>query len=211
MKRNLITLAVASAMFGAAALAPAPAFAQSAADIEALKAQLAALSAKIEQLEKAQVQTKKSVEETMATADKTADVVAQEKSRLSITGDLRYRNESFDVEYVERNRNRDRLRARVNANIRVNDTVTGVLALATGSSDPRSANQTLTDQNSRKEIELDLAFVTWAPNADWKFTRSKTKKKMPRGKTKKKKTKQKKKELGGTSIPLSFFSIDGTK
>jgi hypothetical protein len=173
MKRNLITLAVASAMFGAAALAPAPAFAQSAADIEALKAQLAALSAKIEQLEKAQVQTKKSVEETMATADMTADVVAQEKSRLTVTGDLRYRNESFDVEYVERNRNRDRLRARLNANFRVNDTVTGVLALATGSSDPRSANQTLTDQNSRKEIELDLAFVTWAPNADWKFTAGK--------------------------------------
>ena len=108
MKRNLITLAVASAMFGAAALAPAPAFAQSAAEIDALKAQLAALSAKIDQLEKAQTQTKKTVEETMATADKTADVVAQEKSRLSITGDLRYRNESFDVEYVERNRNRDR-------------------------------------------------------------------------------------------------------
>ena len=61
----------------------------------------------------------------------------------------------------------------MNANFRVNDTVTGVLALATGSSDPRSANQTLTDQNSRKEIELDLAYVTWAPNADWKFTAGK--------------------------------------
>src|SRR5688572_6379408 len=104
MKRNLITLAVASAIFGAAALAPAPAYAQSAADIDALKAQLAALSAKIEQLEKSQAQTKKTVEETQATSDKTADVVAQEKSRLSFAGDVRYRNESFDVQYVERNR-----------------------------------------------------------------------------------------------------------
>ena len=47
MKRNLISLAVASAIFGTAALAPVPAFAQS-AEIEALKAQLATLSAKID-------------------------------------------------------------------------------------------------------------------------------------------------------------------
>ena len=131
MKRKLLSLAVASAIVGAAALAPAPAFAQS-AEIEALKAQLAALSAKIEQLEKAQTQTKKTVDETQATADKTADVVAQEKSRLSFAGDLRYRNESFDVQYVDRNRQRDRIRARLNANFRVNDTITGQLGIATG-------------------------------------------------------------------------------
>ena len=156
MTRKLLSLAVASALVGAAALAPAPAFAQS-AEIEALKAQLAALSAKIEQLEKSQTQTKKTVDETQATADKTADVVAQERSRLSFAGDLRYRNESFDVEYVDRNRNRDRVRARLNANYRVNDTLTGVFGIATGGPDPRSSNQTLTDQNSRKDFELDLA------------------------------------------------------
>ena len=169
MTRKLISLAVASAIVGSALLAPQAAFAQN-AEIEALKQQLAALSAKIDQLEKSQTQTKKTVDETQATADKTADVVAQEKSRLSFSGDLRYRYEGFDVQYVERNRERDRIRARLAANFRVNDTITGVLALATGSSDPRSANQTLTDQNSRKEIELDLAFVTWAPTADWKLT-----------------------------------------
>src|SRR6187402_2717900 len=173
MKRNLISLAVASAMFGAAALTPAPAFAQSAADIDALKAQLAALSAKIEQLEKSQTQTRKTVDETQATADKTADVVAQEKSRLSFAGDLRYRYEGFDVQYVERNRERDRIRARLNANFRVNDTINGVLGISTGSTDPRSGNQTLTDQNARKDFDLDLAYVTWAPNASWKFTAGK--------------------------------------
>jgi len=169
MKRNLISLAVASAIFGTAALAPVPAFAQS-AEIEALKSQLAALSAKIEQLEKSQAQTKKSVEETQATADKTADTVAQEKSRLSFAGDLRYRNETFDVQYVDANRNRDRIRARLNATFRANDTVTGVLGISTGSTDPRSGNQTLTDQNARKDFDLDVAYVTWAPNASWKFT-----------------------------------------
>jgi hypothetical protein len=169
MTRKLISLAVASAIVGSALLAPAPAFAQN-AEIEALKAQLAALSAKIDQLEKSQAQAKKTSEETLATADKTADVVAQEKSRLSFNGDLRYRNETFDVQYVERNRQRDRIRARFNANFRVNDTITGVLGISTGSTDPRSGNQTLTDQNARKDFDLDVAYVTWAPNAQWKFT-----------------------------------------
>jgi len=172
MKRNLISLAVASAIVGAAAFAPVPAFAQN-SEIEALKAQLAALSAKIDQLEKTQTQTKQAVEDTQATADKTADVFAQEKSRLSFTGDLRYRNESFDVQYVDRNRDRDRIRARLNANFRVNDTITGVVAITTGSTDPRSGNQTLTDQNARKDFDLDKAYVVWAPNAQWKVTAGK--------------------------------------
>lgn len=172
MKSNLISVAVASAILGAAALAPAPAFAQN-ADIEALKAQLAALSAKIDQLEKAQTQTKKTVDEAQSTADRTADVVAQEKSRLSFAGDVRYRNESFDVEYVDRNRQRDRIRARINANFRVNDTITGQLGLSTGSADPRSGNQSLDGQNSRKDFDLDVAYLTWAPNAQWKLTAGK--------------------------------------
>jgi len=172
MTRKLLTLAVASALVGASGFAPAPAFAQN-AEIDALKAQLAALSAKIDQLEKAQTQTKKTVEETQATADKTADVVAQEKSRLSFAGDLRYRNESFQVEHVDRDRNRDRIRARLNATYRANDTLTGVLGIATGGPDPRSSNQTLTDQNSRKDFELDLGYVQWAPNASWRVTAGK--------------------------------------
>jgi len=172
MTRKLLSLAVASAIVGAAALAPAPAFAQS-ADIDALKAQLAALSAKLDALEKAQTQQKKTVDEVMATSDKTADVVAQQRSALSFSGDLRYRNESFDVQYVDRNRQRDRIRARLNANFRVNDTITGQLAITTGSTDPRSGNQTLTDQNARKDFDLDKAYISWAPNANWKVTAGK--------------------------------------
>ena len=77
------------------------------------------------------------------------------------------------MQYVERNRERDRIRARLNANFRVNDTITGVLGISTGSTDPRSGNQTLTDQNARKDFDLDLAYVTWAPNAQWKLTAGK--------------------------------------
>jgi len=162
MTRKLISLAVSGVLAAAAGLAPAPAFAQG-AEIEALKAQLAALSAKIEALEKAQTQTTRTVAETQATADKTADTVAQARSALSFAGDLRYRYEIFDVQYVDRDRERDRIRARFNANFRVNDTITGRIGIATGGQDPRSSNQTLTDQNQRKDFDLDVAYVTWAP------------------------------------------------
>jgi hypothetical protein len=177
MNRKLVSVAVAAAL-GLSGLASAPVFAQSASEIQALKDQLAALQAKIEQLEKNQAQgsvaqVKKTAEEAQATADRTADVVAQERSRLSFAGDVRYRNESFDVEYVDHDRQRDRIRARLNANFRVNDTINGQIGFSTGADDPRSGNQTLTDQNSRKTFGLDVAYVTWAPNATWKATAGK--------------------------------------
>jgi hypothetical protein len=168
MTRKLLFLAVAAAIAGS----PDPAFAQN-PEIDALKAQLAELAARIEQLEKADTQQQKAAGEALATADRTADSLAQEKSRLSFSGDIRYRNETFEVEFVDRNRNRDRVRARLNANYRVNDTLTGVFGIATGGADPRSSNQTLTDQNSRKDFELDLAYVQWAPHADWRITAGK--------------------------------------
>jgi hypothetical protein len=178
MKRTLISLGVAAALAGVVGFSPAPAFAQSSPEIQALKDQLAAMQAKIEQLEKAQTQSsvaqvKKTAEEAQATADRTADVLAQERARLSFAGDVRYRNESFDMEYVPRNRNRDRVRARLNANYRINDTVTGQIGLATGADDPRSSNQSMDAQNTRKSFGLDVAYITWAPNADLKLTAGK--------------------------------------
>jgi len=172
MKRKLISVAMAGAMAAVAGFAPAPAFAQN-AEIEALKQQLAAISAKLDALEKSQVQTKKTVDEAQATADHTADVVAQNKAALSFAGDLRYRYEFFDVQYVDRDRERDRIRARFNANFRVNDTISGALGLSTGGDDPRSGNQTLDGQNARKTFGLDVAYVTWAPTAALKITAGK--------------------------------------
>lgn len=171
MKNHLSSLAAIAAIAGAA-LAPVPALAQS-ADIQALKDQLAALQTKIEQLEQAQAKTSKTAEEAQASSDRTADTLAHNNSRLSFAGDVRYRNETFDVEYVDRNRNRDRVRARVNANFRVNDNITGQIGLSTGGTDPRSGNQSLDGQNSRKDFDLDVAYVTWAPNGSWKFTAGK--------------------------------------
>jgi len=62
MTRKLVSLAVSGVLAAAAGFAPAPAFAQS-AEIAELKAQLAALTSKIEALEKAQTQTKKTSDE----------------------------------------------------------------------------------------------------------------------------------------------------
>jgi hypothetical protein len=168
MTRNLISMAVC----GLLAAGLAPAHAQD-ADIEALKAQLAALSSKIEQLEKAQAETRKTAEETQVTADKTAGTLAQGRAALSFAGDLRYRYEFFDVQYVDRDRERDRIRARFNAHFRVNDTITGRLGIATGGQDPRSSNQTLTDQNQRKDFDLDVAYLTWAATSTLKLTAGK--------------------------------------
>jgi Putative porin len=169
MSRKLLSAAVAGALAAAAGLAPAPAFAQS-AEIAELKAQLAALTAKIEQIEKSQTQTTKKVDEAQASADRTSDQLAQSRASMTVGGDLRYRYEFFDVQYVDRDRERDRLRARLNANFRVNDTITGRIGIATGGTDPRSSNQTFTDQNSRKDFELDTGYITWAPNAKWRIT-----------------------------------------
>ncbi len=158
-------------------LGAAPAQAQSSAEIAALKQQVAILQERLAQLEaKTEEQQRvaeasaKTASEAQSTADRTADVLAQARAAIAFSGDVRYRNESFDVELVDSNRIRDRIRARLNATVRVNDTIRGVLGLATGGADPRSSNQTLTDSNSRKDFELDVGFVEWQPNANWRFT-----------------------------------------
>ena len=167
MTRKLLSLAVASAL--AARRGPrARARARAERRIEALKAQLAALSAKIEQLEKVADADQEDRRRGAGHRRPHRGRGRAGKSRASPSAATCVTAmRSFDVEYVDRDRKRDRVRARLNASYRVNDTLTGVIGIATGGPDPRSSNQTLTDQNSRKDFELDLAYVTWAPNADW--------------------------------------------
>jgi type II secretory pathway pseudopilin PulG len=162
------------------AAATMPAFSQSSAEVAELKALLAELQERLAQLEAKQNEQQAAVadsakvaSEAQSTADRTADVLAQTRAAISFAGDLRYRNESFDVELVDGNRIRDRLRARLNATVRINDTVRAVIGLATGGADPRSANATFTDSNSRKDFELDLGFAEWTPNAHWRVTAGK--------------------------------------
>jgi hypothetical protein len=166
--------AVAMQVLSAAVLAAAVPPAALAAD--AAQAQIEALQKRIEQLEEAN--------------DKQSDQIAQVKSNVpswvpnfTWSGDFRYRNETIDQEYVSKNRNRDRFRVRAGFVAKVNDTVRVTLQLA--SSEPggatgdggdfRSSNQTLSKENSRKPIFIDLAYAEWSPNQYLKFSAGKMK------------------------------------
>lgn len=50
-----------------------------------------------------------------------------------------------------------------------------VQATTTENADARSSNQTLSDVNWRKALDLDTAYAEWAPNANWKLTLGKMK------------------------------------
>jgi hypothetical protein len=102
---------------------------------------------------------------------KGADWAAKIKGR----GDLRYRHEYISTERVvgsgatatvddAADRHRQRIRARLGFDAQVTDHVKATLLLATGGDDPRSSNQTLGSQSSRKSVGVDMAF------ADWNFT-----------------------------------------
>lgn len=184
-------LALAASPIVQAQTAPRPARrateapAVSAADVEALKAQLAAMQARLAELEAAQKAQAENVDrattEQQESIDRTADNLARTAAnvgewvgRWQWKGDFRYRNETIDHQYTVRNRNRDRIRVRAGFFARVNDTMrVEIQATTTENDDGRSSNQTLTDVNSRKALDLDTAYLEWSPNANWKLTAGK--------------------------------------
>lgn len=166
MNMNLRNAAVAAAV--SLTLVSLPRVA-AAAEIDELRAAVVALQKRIEQLEsRAQgaEETNAKQTEQIASASKASPAWV---SNITWKGDLRYRYENTDQQYSAE-RNRQRIRARAGLVAKVNDTVRSEFALATTEgNDPRASNQTLTGENSRKAISLDLAYVEWAPNADWKL------------------------------------------
>jgi len=186
--RSFAVAAVIAAASGAACLANAQTDAPQ-TELEVLKAQLAQLQERLAQLEAAQKgQAEKA--ETQATEqavvntdlqdsiDRTSDNLARTVGegassgwlgRWVWKGDLRLRNETIDQEATAAERNRNRFRLRVGATARVNDTTRVELQFAsTEGGDARSSNQSFTDANSRKALDLDTAFVEWSPNDHWK-------------------------------------------
>jgi hypothetical protein len=143
-------------------------------EVSELKAAVAALQKRLDELEN----RAKAVDDTN---DRQTDQIAMARSNVGSwvsnftwKGDFRYRNESIDQEYVAKDRNRDRIRVRAGFVAKVNDTVrTELMFATTEGGDPRSSNQTLTGENSRKALDLDMAYVEWAPNASWKLTAGK--------------------------------------
>jgi uncharacterized protein YlxW (UPF0749 family) len=118
-------------------------------------------------------QTKELRQESAVAANEISKVKGADwATKVKARGDLRYRHEYIGTERVvgsgatatvedAADRDRQRIRARIGFDATITDHVKGTLLFATGADDPRSSNQTLGTQGSRKSIGLDLAFVDW--------------------------------------------------
>lgn len=106
----------------------------------------------------AQAQEEK-MDKMVATASaKSADSWAD---RIQWYGDFRYRYEEMDNDARNDDRRRNRVRARIGLMAQVTDDIKASVALASGSDDPVSSNQTLGDAGSSKGINLDQAWIDW--------------------------------------------------
>ena len=163
---SLRAIAALVLLMGTTGLAQADATSASSkqeATIQALQAQLVALTARLDALEKEQSHTITSAK-PVASAQTFAQAKALEG--IKFKGDFRFRQESFDIEGQD-SRHRSRLRSRVALVAPINEDVSVGFGLASGSSDPTSANQSLGAVSSSKQINLDLAYVNWnLPNSD---------------------------------------------
>lgn len=170
MNQKPIATAVAAAILAAAGAPVAFAQGAEADEIAQLRAQLESLQQKLEQLERRQAETTETQERALDTLAKTRADVGEWVTRFTWKGDVRYRNEQFDIEGVPRDRIRDRIRVRGGFVAKINDSWNAEVQLATGGADPRGSNQTLDGLGSRKDFGLDLGYVEWKPNALWKLT-----------------------------------------
>jgi flagellar motor protein MotB len=146
---------------------PLGALAQGNPELEELKAQVAALQQKIQEME-----AREAAKATAAPAPGPADAKAATAAttaqapnwseRISVNGDFRYRFDGTDEESREYS-GRQSLRARLIVDGRINDTTNVVMQLGTGGANPRSQEATLSGDGGAKEITLRQAYVNWKP------------------------------------------------
>ncbi len=159
-----------------------PALAVTDAEFEALQRQLNALAERVQTLEadnaalRQQLQaddkpggvlveqtvSQTSVETAPAAVAAVEPQLTQPDEKLFIKGDFRYRYESTNVERQKR-RDRDRIRARMEVIAQLSPSVVVGTGIATGGTDPVSANQTLGQGGTRKDLDLNLAYARWQP------------------------------------------------
>jgi hypothetical protein len=143
-----------------------------AAEIAAIRGEIAALSARLARLEQASgapVAAAPAAPAAPVVAPAATQVLAAAGPNLRFSGDLRYRHEAInDDAAVERER--QRIRARFGVTADVTDKVRVGLQLATGGDDPVSGNQSLDGGFNRKSFGVDRAFFSWAATKDLTFT-----------------------------------------
>jgi outer membrane murein-binding lipoprotein Lpp len=155
-----------------AALLAGPAMAQT-ATLEQVSKEIAEIKAKNERLEAEVDYLKENAKATRKDNAVEAVDVANIKTstgKFTWSGDFRYRNEQIETatnntteEYTQ---GRDRIRLRFGVTAKINDTITGRFQIATAggaTNDPRSTNQTLGEDWSRKSVGIDLAYIDWKP------------------------------------------------
>jgi hypothetical protein len=167
MKRKQLALAISLALASPLSMA-----AVSDADFQALKDSVSALNKKLADVEQELAAEKaKNAQATAVAPASTAAApaaVATAKpapaswtDKVSLQGDLRLRYEKIDQEDSD-DRNRDRIRARAAIIAKPQDDLELGFGLSTRQdADPVSANQTLGDGGSGKDIYLDLAYFDW--------------------------------------------------
>ena len=131
-------------------------------EIAELRAQVAALMARLEALEAQSVESRPAAPAVAAAPPVAA---ASWTDSLRFAGDFRYRHESID-DAAEAYHARHRIRARINATAEVADNMKVGFGLSTGGITNDSGNQTLDGGFSYKPIDLDLAYFDWGINDD---------------------------------------------
>ncbi len=139
-------------------------------DMGDLQAQIKQLQARIQQLEAQGQSSQKSIDQAIKELEAQSKAGLPESlawaEKISFKGDFRYRHETIEAEDDGRmDRHRNRVRARIGMKAKVNDEFDIAIRLASGSADPVSANQTMGDSFSSKDIWLDRMYLTYHPEA----------------------------------------------
>ncbi|MCA9408524.1 MAG: putative porin, partial [Candidatus Omnitrophica bacterium] len=109
-------------------------------------------------------ETKQQVKQDLSKRDSYA--LPQWVQNMKLKGDLRIRHQYERRKNDTEPRNRGRVRYRLQVQSQVTDQVKVVAGLASGSSDPRSTNQTFQNTFDTPDIRLDLAYAEYTPNSN---------------------------------------------
>ncbi len=128
-----------------------------------IRSQLMALLERVEKLEAENQRLRADTSQTATRAEHVTTTSGQKRQwtdTISISGDLRARYESFDIDARD-DRERSRVRARLSVKAKPTDNTEIGIGLASGGDDPVSTNQTLGGGASTKDVRLDLAYFKW--------------------------------------------------